>query len=42
MELYKGKYFEVVFEDWCQEFPGACIVSGHKEKLINKKLSKIV
>lgn len=33
MELYKGKYFEVVFEDWCQEFPGACIVSGHKEKL---------
>ena len=33
MELYKGKYFEVVFEDWCQEFPGACIVSGHKECL---------
>ena len=33
MELYKGKYFEVVFEDWCQEFPGACIISGHKEKL---------
>ena len=19
MELYKGKYFEVIFEDWCQE-----------------------
>ena len=33
MELYKGKYFEVVFEDWCQEFPGACIISGHKECL---------
>ena len=33
MELYKGKYFEVVFEDWCQEFPGACIISGHKESL---------
>jgi len=33
MELYKGKYFEVVFEDWCQEFPGACIISGHKEQL---------
>ena len=32
MELYKGKYFEVVFEDWCQEFPGACIISGHKEQ----------
>ena len=33
MELYKGKYFEVVFQDWCQEFVGACIVSGHKECL---------
>ena len=33
MELYKGKYFEVVFQDWCQEFPGACIISGHKEKI---------
>ena len=33
MELYKGKYFEVVFEDWCQEFPGACIISGHKKCL---------
>ena len=33
MELYKGKYFKVVFEDWCQEFPGACIISGHKECL---------
>ena len=29
----EGKYFEVVFEDWCQEFPGACIISGHKERL---------
>lgn len=33
MELYRGKYFEVVFQDWCQEFPGACIISGHKEKI---------
>ena len=33
MELYKGKYFEIVFEDWCQEFPGSCIISGHKESL---------
>ena len=33
MELYKGKYFEVIFEDWCQEFPGVCIISGHKEKI---------
>jgi diadenosine tetraphosphate (Ap4A) HIT family hydrolase len=33
MELYKGKYFEVIFEDWCQDFVGSCIVSGHKESL---------
>ena len=33
MDLYKGKYFNVVFEDWCQEFPGSCIISGKKERL---------
>lgn len=33
MELYKGKYFEIVFVDWCQEFIGQCIISGHKESL---------
>ena len=33
MELYKGKYFEVVFCDWCQDFLGQCIISGHKECL---------
>ena len=33
MELYKGKYFEVVFVDWCQEFPGQCIISCDKENL---------
>ncbi len=33
MELYKGKYFEVVFVDWCQEFIGQCIISGNKENL---------
>lgn len=33
MELYKGKYFEVIFVDWCQEFIGQCIISGHKECL---------
>lgn len=33
MDLYKGKYFTVVFEDWCQEFPGSCIISGTKERL---------
>ncbi len=33
MELYKGKYFEIVFCDWCQDFLGQCIISGHKESL---------
>lgn len=33
MDLYKGKYFNVVFVDWCQEFLGTCIISGHKENL---------
>ena len=33
MELYKGKYFDVIFVDWCQEFVGQCIISGHKTSL---------
>ena len=33
MELYKGKYFEIVFEEWCQEFVGDCIISCNKESL---------
>ena len=33
MQLYKGKYFEVVYVDWCQEFIGQCIISGYKENL---------
>ena len=33
MELYKGKYFEVIFVDWCQEFVGDCIISCNKESL---------
>lgn len=33
MELYKGKYFNVIFVDWCQEFPGQCIISCDKENL---------
>ena len=33
MELYKGKYFEIVFEEWCQEFVGQCIISGHRKCL---------
>ena len=33
MELYKGKCFEIVFGDWCQEFVGYCIISCNKESL---------
>ena len=33
MDLYKGKSWDVIFVDWCQEFPGDCIVSCDKEKL---------
>ena len=33
MELYKGKYWDVVFGDWCQEYIGYSIISSHKETL---------
>ena len=33
MQLYRGKYWEVVFVDWCQEFVGDCIISSTKESL---------
>ena len=33
MELYKGKYWSVIFVDWCQEFIGDCIISSDKENL---------
>ena len=35
MTLYQGKYWEVVFTDWCQEFPGECIISNNQESLSN-------
>ena len=35
MDLYKGKYFNVVFGDWCQEFVGYCIIGCDKESLSN-------
>ena len=38
MELYKGKYWDVIFVDWCQEFVGDCIISSNKESL--SKLTK--
>lgn len=33
MELYKSNNWEVAFVDWCQEFPGQCILSSNKESL---------
>ena len=33
MELYKGKYWSVIFGDWSQEFPGYTIISIDKENL---------
>ena len=33
MNLYKSKNWEVVFVNWCQEFPGDCIISSNKETL---------
>lgn len=33
MTLYQGKYWEIVFVNWCQEFPGQCIISCNKETL---------
>lgn len=33
MLLYKSKYWEVVYCDWCQEFLGQCIISSNKETL---------
>lgn len=33
MNLYKGNNWEVIFVDWCQEFPGDCIISCDKERL---------
>ena len=33
MELYKGKYWELVFYDNCQEFPGQCVFLNSKESL---------
>lgn len=33
MELYKGKNWNVIYVNWCQEFPGQCIISCNKESL---------
>ena len=33
MELYKGKFWNVIYQDWNQEFPGSCYITSQKEKL---------
>ena len=33
MELYKGKYWNVIFGVWCQDHPGYCIIGNEKESL---------
>ena len=33
MDLYKGKYWNVVFWVWCQDYPGYCIIGCDKESL---------
>lgn len=33
MKLYDGKYWEVIFGSWCQEFVGYTIISNKKESL---------
>ena len=33
MELYKGKNWDIIFCDWCQEFVGYCIIGNKKESL---------
>lgn len=33
MELYKGKNWDIIFGDWCQEFVGYCIIGNDKESL---------
>jgi len=33
MNLYEGKYWNIVFGSWCQEFVGYCIIGNDKESL---------
>ena len=35
MELYKGKNWDIIFGDWCQEFVGYCVIGNDKESLSN-------
>ena len=33
MNLYSGKNWDIIFGEWCQEYPGYCIISSNKESL---------
>ena len=33
MKLYKGKNWDIIFGDWCQEFVGYCIIGNDKKSL---------
>lgn len=33
MNLYKGKYWDVIFGIWTQDHPGYCIIGNNKESL---------
>jgi len=35
MELYKGKYWDVIFGIWTQDHPGYCIIGNDQECLSN-------
>lgn len=42
MKLYMGKYFEILFCDWSQEFLGDCIISSDKEHgRLEKELERV-
>ena len=40
MDIYKSSNWKVVFVDWCQEFPGQCIISSNKKCLVKIKMDK--
>ena len=33
MNLYSGENWNIIFGEWCQEYPGYCIISSNKENL---------
>ena len=33
MDLYRSDRWNVIFVEWCQEFPGQCIISSNKQSL---------